>query len=290
MPVQWNGADPRAVILPATSAITACEVLSATPHLVLASPGAYCVGLYAHDSAIPLRYVPARSAVGANIPSGWYAPLLSVDTQFAIAVTPTLCAKRAAAKRGADALAIYVDVCGTSAHEHGRELDLGLPHEYVVRGFTLRAKATGVDVERTYQQFTFPTRAFDVVVSCRGAQRGSKRPSSASASVRPTRSSRVTRAAGGVRRVHRVVRTKQYNLLGLWPIAQFSIVVHVRPYKWLVEHGVFEKSDLQPPHWIDRRGSAYFSGGVPLPLKEARQFDNFRVGTRPVVSGMEGKR
>lgn len=286
MPCRWNGADARAVV-PAVSAQSASEVLTATPHLVLASPGAFCVGLYARASALPMRYVPSAAARALRVRGGWYVPQLAVGTPFAVVVTPTLGAARAAQRRGADALAVYVDVGGVRAHPRGREFDLSKLHEYVLPGFTLRADERSVDgdshiVERTFREFAFTSQPFDIVVSARGARYGVSRPVAGNVGERCAERS-LPPAAGAMRHSRRYVRAEQRVLLGLWEVPQFRIVVHVRPSLWLIERGVFDVADLDPPLWLDGCGQAYCGRGMSVAVSN----ENSESSLGKKVSGDE---
>lgn len=86
-PNTWNGADSRAIVVRDTrDDLPMREVIEATPYGVLGLPGPIAVGIYAFNSALPVRYVP-KETISCMYP-GWYAPLLLPNHLLSVVITP----------------------------------------------------------------------------------------------------------------------------------------------------------------------------------------------------------
>lgn len=252
MPRSWNCTDPRAVV---TSPAADCrEVLHPLPHVVVASPGALAVGIYAFDSAMPLRYVPHSYEYA---PTGWYAPLLAPGTPFSIAVTLTPRSRSIVMERGFQSLIADVDVDGVRAHPPGRVLDIGRNHEYVVHGYTTSSntKRNGM-VTRDYRAFVCGEQPVVISVSARVAKCGKTQPvQTVDRTVR--QGENLPRLVGEQKCVRRYVHPTQPYLYGFRNIDDCTVAITLQTPHWLVKHRVLHPNDLLPAAWIDRKSSVY---------------------------------
>ena len=230
------------------------EVLEPLPHIVVASPGALAVGIYAFGSAVPLRYAPNSFEFA---PTGWYAPLMAPGTPFSIAVTLTPRSRAIVAERGFQSLIVDVDIDGVRAHPPGRVLDIRQNNEYVVHGYTTSnfTQSNGL-VTRDFNPFVCGTDPMIVRVSARGAKHGKPRPVE-TGEITPQRSENLPSYVGDRLCVQRFVHPSQPHLYGFRNIRGCTVEITFQKPQWLVEHRVLEPYDLMPATWIDRKSCRY---------------------------------
>lgn len=271
-PGQWNGADARAAV-PTPCTLEQGEVLLALPHLVIASPGALCLGVYAGDCALPLHFVPPSFAEEKDIPHGWYL-CARAGVQFSLRVTPTPACISACKRFGIDTLIAFIRVDGMDANPRGRTIYPHSLNEYVLPGFVEQQQtdARG-SVTKRFRAFEFArahvqegyivdkgqgeqAESACIQLRVKGACRGEKVALSDSKSqyrqsdVRPVCEQDAKRLGTSLcvsregRSVEVVRRCKKniYVLNGIRDVPQFDITIHVREEFWLRSRGIIDDS------------------------------------------------
>ncbi len=247
------------------------EVLQSFPHIVVASPGALGVGIYAFDSAVPLRYVPNSYEYA---PTGWYAPLLAPGTSFSIAVTLTPRSHKIVVDRGFQSLIVDVDVANVRAHPPGRVVDIRRTHEYVLHGYTTSnyTQSDGL-VTRDCRRFVCGKEPLVIRVSARGAKHGMQRPVE-SGDIATRKLENLPTFVGKRLCVQRFVHANQPHLYGFKKLEGCTVEISLQTPQWLVDHGVFQTADLLPAAWIDRRSSVYRWPGMLIEDKREKSSES----------------
>lgn len=254
MPCTWNGLDPRACIC-ASVVSSGSEILHPSPHVSLASPGVLVVGIYALNSPIPLRFVPRKFRDGVQ--HGWYAPLLSKDDSFVVAISCGHSAKSKMENLGFDSIIAHVKVDDIEAHPYGRVMNSA---EYICRGFTLDSfPDEDATIVRNYRPFVFggqdDSNAFSISVEAHGATKKEKATLS-TASHYIERSKKEQNAlkhptvADYALTVRRFVRPQAPMYSGFQLIPEFSVGITFRSAKWLQHNGIYTQEELQPKSWL----------------------------------------
>lgn len=232
---RWNGADDRAVV-PTKTMMLAREVLSGSPHLVLSSPGALCVGLYMGDRVLPLRYV-APQVAKPGVLAGWYAAAIPGST-FAVAVTPTMQCSSVVRGLSADDIVADVRVRGVLVNPRGRVMEPAPANDYVASGFMLQRTISpeGV-IKKTEREFMFTGDRTEVRLSLRGATRGELVKQKLDSVWHPRRETGTGKRQKAMRRC----RTQAYVLEGLWDLPSQTVMVQLCTPEWLKKRGILEE-------------------------------------------------